>query len=111
MGVWKEFKQAGRQMYGIPDGVTAAQFLRSLPREAVDYVRGEAVSAAYSAKRTKGLQAVMDYQQMGGATREALCKRRGEKLPTNYYLVRMAAHHALEDFPEINGWIDPNAIR
>lgn len=108
---WNAWKKAGREMYRIPDGVTAGKFLASLPKDYVEYVRGEKVSAAYSARRTKGLQAVMDFQQMGGETRKRLAEERGEKLPRNYYLTRMDAHHALEDFPEINNWIDPNAIR
>lgn len=111
MGFWTEFKKAGRQMYQIPDGVTAGKFLASLPRDYVTHVRGEAVSAAYSARRTRGLQAVMDFQQMGGESRKRLAEERGEKLPRNYFLTRMEAHHALEDFPEINNWIDPDAIR
>lgn len=110
MGLWKEFKRAGREMYKIPDGVSAARFLSSLPKEYVEYVRGEAVSAAYQRRRTAGLQAVMDFQQMGGMSRKELCERRGEKLPRNYHLVRMAAHQALSDFPEIRDWIDENAI-
>lgn len=110
MGVWSEFKKAGRQMYGIPDGVSAAKFMATLPADCVRYVKGEAVSAAYQARRTRALQSVMDYQQMGGATREQIAKSRGEKLPTNYYLNRADAHRALEDFPEIAGWIDTNGI-
>lgn len=110
MGFWKEFKQTGRDMYGIPEGMSAARFLATLPRDTVRYVKGEAVSAAYQARRTKGLQAVMDFQQMGGQSRAELCRRRGEKLPRNYHLVKMAAHQALEDFPEIKQWIDPHAI-
>ena len=110
MGIWNEFKSAGRDMYGIPDGTSAVRFLATLPADTVKYVRGEAVSAAYSARRTKGLQQVMNYQQMGGATREMTEKRRGGKLPRDYYRTRSAAHQALRDFPEIRGWIDVAAI-
>lgn len=108
---WNEFKKAGRDMYGIPEGTSAVRFLASLPVDAVKYVRGEAVSAAYSAKRTQGLQAVMNYQQMGGDTRERVEKDRGGELPRDYHQTRRAAHKALQDFPEIKSWIDPNAIR
>lgn len=114
MGLWSEFrseyKKAGRDMYGIPEGVSAARFLATLPRDTVRYVKGEAVSAAYSARRTKGLQAVMNFQQMGGESRRHIEARRGGKLPRDYHKVRDAAHQALEDFPEIRDWIDPNAI-
>lgn len=108
---WNEFKKAGREMYRIPEGTTAIRFLASLPKDYVEYVRGEKVSAAYSSRRTKGLQAVMNYQGMGGDTRERLEKKRDGELPRNYYETRAAAHKALQDFPEINDWIDPNAIR
>lgn len=111
MGFWDDFKRAGRQMYGIPDGVSAARFIASLPSDCVKYVRGEAVSAAYSAKRTKGLQAVMDYQHMGGDSRERTEKARGGELPRKYYETRAAANQALRDFPEISDWIQPDALR
>lgn len=107
---WSEFKKAGRDMYQIPEGISAARFLASLPRDCVKYVRGEAVSAAYSARRTKGLQAVMDFQHMGGATREYLEQRRGGELPKGYHQAKHAAHQALEDFPEIREWINPDSI-
>jgi len=110
MGFWSEFKKAGRDMYRIPEGTTATRFLASLPKDYVQYVRGEAVSAAYSARRTKGLQAVMDFQQMGGATRERLEESRGGELPRDYHKTKAAAHKALDDFPEIKAWIDLNAI-
>lgn len=110
MGFWSDFKKAGRDMYGIPEGMTAARFIASLPVDYVKYVRGEAVSAAYSARRTKGLQAVMNYQQMGGASREYAEKSRGGELPKDYYATRDAAHQALVDFPEIKDWIDESAI-
>lgn len=108
---WKEFKQAGREMYGIPEGVSATRFVASLPKDYVTHVRGEAVSKAYAARRLKGLQAIMDFQHMGGATREHLEARRGGELPRNYHATKQAAHDALQEFPELNTWIDPNAIR
>ncbi len=110
MGFWKEFAAEGRKMYGIPEGTTAVRFLASMPREFTQYVRGEAVSAAYSARRTKGLQAIMDFQQMGGATREQLERSRGGKLPADYHKTKDAAHQALVDFPELGEWINLDSI-
>lgn len=52
----------------------------------------------------------MDYQQMGGQTREYIEKRRGGEVPKGYYQARDAAHQALEDFPEIRNWIDVDRI-
>lgn len=108
---WNEFKRAGREMYQIPEGVSAARFIASLPADYVKHVRGEAVSAAYSAKRTKALQRVMDFQAMGGASRERIENDRGGDLPRGYFEAKSDAHQALEDFPEIRAWINEDAIR
>lgn len=106
---WQAFKNAGREMYQIPEGVSAAKFIASLPADYVKHARGEAVSAAYSARRTKGLQSVMNYLSMGGDRRMAVEDARGGDLPVGYHAERIAAHKALSDFPEIRDWIDPNA--
>lgn len=110
MGFWNDFKQTGREMYGIPDGETAGKFLASLPVDYVRHTRKEAVSSAYSARRTKGLQAVMNFQYMGGENRAARAARYGEELPDGYDTARDAAHQALEDFPELKNWIDPSSL-
>lgn len=109
--IWDDFKRTGREMYGIPEGTTAARFVASLPGDYVRHTRTEAVSRAYSKRRTAGLQAIMNYQHMGGDTREAIAAREGGELPYGYYETREAAHNALEDFPELRQWIDLDAIR
>jgi hypothetical protein len=98
---WQAFKKAGREMYQIPEGVSATRFIASLPAGYLKDARGRAVSEAYSARRTKGLQAVMNYQHMRGD---------GSVAPSDVMRAREAAHQALEDFPEMRAWIDPNAV-
>lgn len=110
MGLWSEMKAQARKDLGVPEGRSAVGWMASLFPGAVKYMREEKVSAAYSARRTKGLQSIANYQFMGGDSRERIERARGGKLPKDYFETREAARKALRDFPEVRDWLAPGAL-